>query len=217
MALFKTSGQIPEDAVKLTYDEALKYQWEQITNWKPRKDVWAFRYGIHILSGTTAMTGMYINKYYRQKLKLRTQGYVSSFLPTMIIPAAIGNFLYLEFVSNDLILRTTECPVCVEIKACAIQSGIGVIYPICISSIANFMIASLCGSYRLPHITDVKPLFSTWITLSKSLGKRIPTLFMIQCIVASVITYSQAAALNHIQTTLLLDWEKVNQEQELEA
>ena len=39
MALKKSTSNIPKNAVVLEERDAIKYQWDQIFNWKPKSDM----------------------------------------------------------------------------------------------------------------------------------------------------------------------------------
>lgn len=125
-----------------------------------------FRFPIRIGFGISGLScgfaGMYFNNYFRQKLKLKNFGKMSSYIPNVILPtlggsffhwqveASIKYFIYSDYtyytnlkfqlVTSDILLHKTECPLCVEIRAVAIQTVFGLIYPIILSPLAGFVV-----------------------------------------------------------------------------
>ncbi|XP_033611178.1 uncharacterized protein LOC111873951 isoform X3 [Cryptotermes secundus] len=91
MALHKGRiGEIPQGTIQLTEEEAKEYQYRVIFGWTPQREVWPLHYGYGILGACSALSGMYINNYFRSRLRLHTYGRVSSYLPVIALPALMS-------------------------------------------------------------------------------------------------------------------------------
>jgi len=51
---------------------------------------WPFRYGFGILGACSALSGLYINSYFRNRLRLHSYGRVSSYLPLVVLPSIMS-------------------------------------------------------------------------------------------------------------------------------
>lgn len=51
---------------------------------------WSLHYGYGILGACSALSGMYVNNYFRSRLRLHTYGRVSSYLPVVALPALMS-------------------------------------------------------------------------------------------------------------------------------
>lgn len=51
---------------------------------------WPLHYGHGILGACSALSGMYVNSYFRSRLRLHTYGRVSSYLPVVALPALMS-------------------------------------------------------------------------------------------------------------------------------
>jgi hypothetical protein len=47
----------------------------------------------------------------------------------------------LQAVASDIILQKTVCPLCIELRASAVQVGFSVIYPTLLSPLAGFAVS----------------------------------------------------------------------------
>lgn len=57
---------------------------------------WAFNHGGTILASVSAISGIYINNYYRLRFRLSHYGQIATYLPVCIIPAAMSFVLHSE-------------------------------------------------------------------------------------------------------------------------
>ncbi|EDW57636.1 uncharacterized protein [Drosophila virilis] len=147
--------QVPADAVVITEDQALQYQWKIITSWDKLGDVWSLRYTPGILSALAAATGAYVNNHYRTRLRLGAHGRLSSYLPIVAVPAIFTMLSHKFFIQRPLLLNPlAECPVCTQVRSAAFQTALGVVYPTILAPFAAFMFATRCYTYRLPSITE---------------------------------------------------------------
>ncbi|XP_043480356.1 uncharacterized protein LOC122510033 isoform X2 [Leptopilina heterotoma] len=87
---------VPKNAVLLSEDDAIDYQWKLLRNWPIKSEVWAFKYGISSLIGAAGFTGLYIGRYYRRKLKLQHYGYITTLLSTVVSASFGAGFLHVE-------------------------------------------------------------------------------------------------------------------------
>jgi hypothetical protein len=51
---------------------------------------WPFHYGNGIIGACSALSGIYINSYFRSRLRLHTYGRLSSYLPVVALPAMMS-------------------------------------------------------------------------------------------------------------------------------
>lgn len=69
-------------------------------------DRFAYKYGSGFLASLAAVSGIYINNYYRRKFMLHSYGRVSSFLPIAVLPACLSLLshiqvhIYMNYKSN---------------------------------------------------------------------------------------------------------------------
>ncbi|XP_043480355.1 uncharacterized protein LOC122510033 isoform X1 [Leptopilina heterotoma] len=194
---------VPKNAVLLSEDDAIDYQWKLLRNWPIKSEVWAFKYGISSLIGAAGFTGLYIGRYYRRKLKLQHYGYITTLLSTVVSASFGAGFLHVEFVMSDVLLEKTPCPVCVQTRASLLQISSGVIYPLIISPILSAMIAVRIG-VRMPYYTEWRELAKLWSKVTKPLAGRILLLIAFHGLMATGVTYYEAQQVYNIQEKLLI-------------
>uniref|UniRef100_A0A182QAC0 Transmembrane protein 126A n=1 Tax=Anopheles farauti TaxID=69004 RepID=A0A182QAC0_9DIPT len=152
--LHKKVSEIPQDAVRLSEEEAVQYFMKLVRGWESKSEVWPIIYTPGLLGGCTVFTGFYINSYYRRVLKLGNYGRLSSYLPAVALPAIMATVFHTTFVTPSVVLRKEPCPVCLQTRAAAIQGGFAVAYPMLLVPLSSFMFASRHFTYRLPSITE---------------------------------------------------------------
>ncbi|XP_052871758.1 transmembrane protein 126A [Anopheles cruzii] len=150
----KPASQVPQDAVRLSEEEALQYFLKLVKGWEQKGDVWPLRYTASILGVCSAISGFYFNNHYRLALRLGNYGRMSSYLPAVAIPAIMATAFHTAFVQPDVILRREPCPVCTQTRAAIIQGGFSVAYPLLLAPLSSFMFATRHFTYRLPSITE---------------------------------------------------------------
>ncbi|KAM7350558.1 uncharacterized protein ACRADG_009117 [Cochliomyia hominivorax] len=194
MALSKArSDEIPKDAVIISEEQALAYQWKIISNWEKLSEVWALRYGPGIMAAFATGTGIFVNNHYRQKLKLGTYGRFSTYLPIVIIPALFTLTTHKLFVQRSILLEPmAECPTCVQLRAVAFQVGLGAIYPTFLAPMAACMFATRHYTYRLPSITE-KPLevFQLLKKFTKPIVPILSSILIGQSLVTIYLTFKE--------------------------
>uniref|UniRef100_A0A182VSN3 Transmembrane protein 126A n=1 Tax=Anopheles minimus TaxID=112268 RepID=A0A182VSN3_9DIPT len=108
--LHKKVSEIPEDAVRLSEEDAIQYFLNLVKNWENKSEVWPIVYTPGILGAGTVFSGYYINNYYRRVLKLGNYGRFSSYLPAVALPAIMATVFHSAFVLPDVVLRKEPCP-----------------------------------------------------------------------------------------------------------
>ncbi|XP_052900942.1 uncharacterized protein LOC128307225 [Anopheles moucheti] len=152
--LHKKSSEIPEDAVRLSEEDAIQYFLSLVKNWENQSEVWPIVYTPGILGAGTVISGFYINNYYRRVLKLANYGRFSSYLPAVALPAIMATVFHSTFVLPDVMLRKEPCPVCLQTRAAAFQGAFAVAYPMMLVPLSSFMFATRHFTYRLPSIVE---------------------------------------------------------------
>ncbi|XP_067626714.1 uncharacterized protein [Eurosta solidaginis] len=184
---------IPKDAVIISTEQALAYQWGVISKWENRWEVWSLRFGPGILGAMAGAAGVYINSHYRHKLKLGNYGKVSTYLPIVVIPTMFSMMAHKFFVQRSIILDDfTGCPLCLQIRAGAVQGALGVCYPTILAPFAASMFATRHFTYRLPSITE-EPLevFKLWRKLARPIFPVLGAALAGQAVIAMYITYKE--------------------------
>ncbi|SPP86227.1 uncharacterized protein LOC117588120 [Drosophila guanche] len=194
MALSRANpDQLPKDAVIISEDQALKYQWKIITAWEKTGEVWSLRYTPGILSAMAAATGAYINNHYRTKLRLGSHGRLSSYMPIVVVPAIFTMLTHKFFVQRPILLDPLgECPLCRQVRGAAFQTSLGIVYPTILAPFAAFMFATRCYTYRLPSITESpKQVFMLWRQFTRPIVPTLATIIAFQAFLAMYLTYKQ--------------------------
>ncbi|KAH8263260.1 hypothetical protein KR044_006505 [Drosophila immigrans] len=191
MALSRAKpDQLPQDAVVITEDQALRYQWKIITSWDKKGDVWSLRYAPGILSAMAAATGAYVNNHYRTRLRLGAHGRLSSYLPIVAVPAIFTMLSHKFFVQRPILLKPlSECPVCTQVRSAAFQTAMGVVYPTILAPFAAFMFATRCFTYRLPSVTEnPKEVLMLYRKLTRPIVPALTTIIAIQAFITMYLT-----------------------------
>uniref|UniRef100_A0A182T1V4 Transmembrane protein 126A n=1 Tax=Anopheles maculatus TaxID=74869 RepID=A0A182T1V4_9DIPT len=152
--LHKKVSEIPEDAVRLSEEDAIQYFLNLVKDWENKSEVWPIIYTPGLLGAGTVFSGFYINNYYRRVLKLGNYGRFSSYLPAVALPAIMATVFHSSFVLPDVVLRKEPCPVCLQSRAALFQGGFAVAYPMLLVPLSSFMFATRHFTYRLPSITE---------------------------------------------------------------
>ncbi|KAK7873842.1 hypothetical protein R5R35_005707 [Gryllus longicercus] len=203
MSVHKAKGTIPEGAVRLTEQEAINRQWQLIMNWTPEKDVWPFRYGIGLLSVTSAFCGIYINNHYRTKLHLHEFGRFSSYLPIVALPTVLSALIHQQEVSNDIIIERTACPVCVQMRSASLQVLISTVLPAILAPLSGFMFATRHYTYNLPPITKPLEHLKLWQKLTRPIGNILFLMCACQAFFALGLAHCEEKSMQKIRIKLL--------------
>ncbi|KAH8298137.1 hypothetical protein KR018_008016 [Drosophila ironensis] len=182
--------QLPRDAVQITEEQALKYQWKIITSWDKLGDVWSLRYAPGIMSAMAAATGAYINNHYRTKLRLGSHGRLSSYLPIVAVPAIFTMLSHKFFIQRPILLNPLgECPVCIQVRSAALQTGLGVVYPTILAPFAAFMLATRCYTYRMPSLTESpREVLQLWRRMTRPIFPALGTIICAQALITMYLT-----------------------------
>lgn len=227
-------NELPPDAVIIDANKAMAYEWQIISKWDQWTDVyaaniyhitknfhstscfrWSLRYSGNILAGLALGTSVYVNNHFRRKLNLGSYGRVSTYLPIVVMPALFSLASHKLFVQRDIILKPFDiCSTCVQVRAAAIQTGFGVLYPTVMAPIAACMFATRHYTYRLPSITDdffnvVKLL----LRFTKPITTSLTSIAISQALIALYLTYKEQQ--QHINLIIQMQQFEKEMEQKL--
>ncbi|XP_044761106.1 uncharacterized protein LOC123318528 [Coccinella septempunctata] len=204
MALLKSKfSEMPADAVQLTEFEAIQYQTKIMKNWKNKSDVFAFNYATLSLSWAGATTGMYLNNYYRNKLKLHTFGRFISVVPMVILPGFLPYLLHCEMILPDLVLGSTGCPICIEARASCIQAFTGFLLPAALTPLSAFSLSHTRATYDIPYLhKEPMKVFKLYVKLTKPIANVMLAIVLGQMLLASGVTYFEAKSINTVKRKL---------------
>ncbi|XP_055909169.1 uncharacterized protein LOC129944034 [Eupeodes corollae] len=205
MALSRnTLSEIPKDAVELSPEEAVMYQWKIIGNWEKSSEVWALNYAPEILGVCGTFTGIYMNNYFRGKLKLGQYGKLSTYLPIVVLPAITTLIYHKFFIQKELLLEPFQCPTCLQLRAAAFQTCLGVIYPSLLAPIASFMFATRHYTFRLPSVTE-KPMEVVALLrkMTKPIVPTIGAVISFHALLAMYITFKETQQYINVQKKMV--------------
>ncbi|KAH0944912.1 hypothetical protein HN011_010852 [Eciton burchellii] len=190
---------IPPKNVALTRADVLRQNMFTIRNWKPLSDVWSLKFGDAILCMAAAASGIYINRRFRAKLKLRYYGYLSTTLGLFLTPAVTCYLLQNEFVMHKLLTYEVSCPFCLESKSVLIQNFCGLLLPMLGVPFANFSIAMNSGKFNVPYQSDFRGMYRIISSIYQPLLPRFTVIFTLQALLAGFIVYSQTKSFIYIE------------------
>lgn len=199
MALRLKTEEVPQNAVVLTKSEALKYQWQQIANWKPQSNVWSFNFGSFILGGVAAISGAYINYRFRKVMKMRDFGQIASTTNVVVCPLVLTTCLQSQYVASEILLPIDKCAICLELRTIFIQNVCAIGYPFLLVPISNFMLAIRGQTHRIPYYKNYKELFRFCGLLYKPIIPQFILLSIINVIAANFILYKQYQCMSYMQ------------------
>ncbi|KAK2577297.1 hypothetical protein KPH14_003431 [Odynerus spinipes] len=205
MALRAKKGEIPENSFVFTKSEAIKYQWQQIAEWTPRREVWPFIQGIGFLGGAAALSGMYINFKIRKAMKMPDFGKVASTLTSSLCPGVMVCVMQIKYVTEKLFLPNDSCPICIELRSVVVQNANAIAYPLILSSITNFMLSIRGQTHRIPHYKSVRELSRFCGYLVKPVLPSLAVIGLANTLAASFIVYKQFNCLSHMRQILSLE------------
>ncbi|XP_066257022.1 uncharacterized protein [Euwallacea similis] len=205
MALLKSKiGEIPEDAIILSETDALKHQMNIIKKWDKSSEVFALRYGPYILGAGALLCGAFFNNYFRRKFLLGHYGVLASYFPVCFVPGAASTILHSEVVLRKIVLmKFDECPICMEMRAVAVQASLGVLYPMVVAPIGCAALAVRFSTHDIPYVTErPKEVLNTFRKMFKQIHTKTLYMFIAQAFLASVVTYYEASNLINISKTI---------------
>ena len=115
---------------------------------------WPFSYGIGILGGASALTGIYINNFCRRQLGLMHIARLSTYFPTVALPVVISTLFHNMLVTNKILVGEFPCTVCAATRSGTIQSLAGALYPIVLGPLVCIANARKYNTYYIPGIRD---------------------------------------------------------------
>lgn len=87
-----------------------------------------------------AVGGMLINNFYRSRLRLGKFGYIGSYVPIAVLPAVMTTFVHRGYVQARILLEKDSCPMCLQLRAAAVQGFLGTVYPAILAPLAAYMV-----------------------------------------------------------------------------
>ncbi|XP_015589725.1 uncharacterized protein LOC107265138 [Cephus cinctus] len=209
--LRRASEDLPKNAVILDTNEAIRFQWNYIFDYQPKYEMWPFRYGLPMLSIFAGASTMYINSCFRQGYRLKQYGRVASYLPLTVAPTFLGFILQRKCVTDEILLQTVPCPLCLYSRAVGIQLAAGILYPMGLAPIGNIMIALRYATVRIPEIKDFKGHLTLFKKVTKPLISRLPYLVCAHMITAVFITNREMKAFTCFYDKLLREEEAITE------
>lgn len=188
---FTSKENAPPDAVPLSRDEARRYQFNLVSKWRPRSDVWALRYGPTVSAIAASAGGVVLNTMFRRHFFLRNLGWIATSLPNIAMPGmmALGASM---MVLDDVLLMDTRCVVCTQTQAVAWQLGVGVLYPCFMAPLSCLAIAVRCSTYPVPDWkTSYRHILADIHKVFQKNSRTMAGLAAFQCVVAFATVHMQ--------------------------
>lgn len=138
---FTKYEELPKNAVKLTSEEVEKMQMERVAEWPSKYEVWPFRFGVHIVSGTTAGTAYAIDNMMRRVFVLGSYQPLLTLLPTLIVPCVCHIVANKWLVMGPVIQGKATCKTCYTIRGASVQVALSTAYPLLISALSCYGLA----------------------------------------------------------------------------
>lgn len=161
-----------------------------------------------------AVTGVFVNNHYRTRLRLGKFGYISSYVPIVVLPAIMASLFHRTFIQSRILLAKDTCPLCVQLRAAAMQVTLGTVYPTLLAPFASYMVrgeyfyfflnrnanlfilrfqfAVRHFTYRLPSITeDPKGLFRVYQKMTRPLTMGLTISLGLNALIACALTYRE--------------------------
>ncbi|XP_076454329.1 transmembrane protein 126-like [Babylonia areolata] len=154
MLRLRKGEEKPAGARMLTNDEVLEMQHRIILNWKPRSQMWPFSWGLGILGGSAAVSGIIINNICRQRLGLLSLGRLSTFTPTVALPVVLTSFFHHFLITNRILVGDFPCTVCAAIRSGSLQSMAGGLYPMVLGPMMCVVIARKYHTDYVPALRE---------------------------------------------------------------
>ncbi|XP_076037342.1 transmembrane protein 126 isoform X2 [Oratosquilla oratoria] len=140
-----------------------------------------------------SVSAAYINTYFRKAVKLRQHGFLSTFIPTVILPSITGTILHHQFVFRPLILQKFDCPVCLELRGGALQLFAGFVYPFLLAPAASFHFAQRLYTYHMPSIVEnPKGFLQEFVKITRKGMPKFYGLAALQVLCGMAVTHMEA-------------------------
>jgi len=165
----------------------------------PNWNVWPFKLSVPILAICGGIPGLVMNNAFRRGLLLSRVGNQSSYFATVGIPAVLSGLTHATLVSSDILEQKTACPVCVQVRSAVCQFGSAVIYPLILTPIVNFHLASGVKDIYLPKIhKNPREVFQYAVNLFSSVKNRFFGFAALQIVVAMGVTHLEQTCFNDV-------------------
>ncbi|XP_075537672.1 transmembrane protein 126 isoform X2 [Dermacentor variabilis] len=199
---FTSRSNAPPNAVLLTKEAALQHQWELFSQWKPTRDVWPVTYGAAISGIAAAFGGIVLNAIFRKHYVLRSIGLAATTLPNFAIPGVLA-YIGSTQAMHNIIVMDTQCVVCTQTKATALQLGFGAIYPCIMAPLSCLTIAARSFTYPVPPFrTHYKDILADIYRTFRKHRITLAGLAALQCIVAFGLIHMQMDSMIKVQRKL---------------
>lgn len=85
---------------------------------------------------------------------------VSTFAPTVALPALLTTTLHNILITNNILLGNFPCTVCAATQSGAIQAAFGAVYPMIIGPLVCIITARKYHTYAVPSVRNISELSS---------------------------------------------------------
>ncbi|KAK3907650.1 Transmembrane protein 126A [Frankliniella fusca] len=180
---------IPKDAVVLNRDEAFSYLTNLVFSHKPQSEILLLKYGGFASGLLAAIMGVGTLKFFRRAFGLRKEVEISSCFATAFVPGTSVFVYQFLFIYPPILLEEATCPVCLQLKAAALQFFGGVCVPFILGLVTASMTATRLGS-NMPKPSEPLKLLELGLKLAnhptgryKLLGMTVISIFGTMCLV----------------------------------
>ncbi|XP_026292182.1 uncharacterized protein LOC113216635 [Frankliniella occidentalis] len=143
---------IPQGAVTFNREEAINHVYHLVRDHDTPSHVYLLKYGVALNGMLAAFSGIWCLKYYRRAFGLRKEVAFTSSLTCGSLPAITTYTYQYLFVLPPILLQEPGCPICLELKAGAIQFVAGAIIPVFMGLVTASMTAAKLG-FNVPPPT----------------------------------------------------------------
>lgn len=202
---FTSKENAPPDAVPLSRDEALRYQLDLVSKWRPWREVWALRSGPTVSAIAASAGGVVLNTIFRRHFLLRNLGILATSVPNIAMPGifALGASMT---VLDSVLLMDTPCVVCTQMQGVAWQLGVGVLYPCVMAPLSCLAIAVRCSTYAVPDWkTSYRHILSDVHKVFQKNSRTMAGLAAFQFVVAFAVVHMQMRSVLKMQSKLAGD------------
>ncbi|ODN05392.1 Transmembrane protein [Orchesella cincta] len=185
---------------------------EILMTW-PNRDIWPFKVAVPLLVVSGGLPGYILNKGFRTGLLLSNVGRISSKFATVGIPGIVSGLVHATFISSDIAEQRTPCPVCVQVRSAAIQLAIAVVYPVFLTPIVNFHLASGVRGIYLPKINkNPREVFLYAYDLFRTVKNRYFAAAALQVVIAMGVTHMEQTCFNDVVLPIITGEKKFSKE-----
>ena len=158
---------------------------------------WPFRFGMHIVSGTTAGTAYAIDKIMRRVFILGSYQPLLTLLPTLFIPS-ICNIVANKWVVESPVLKgEARCKSCYMIRGASIQVALATAYPLLISALSCYGLARQYHTMGGRFSRNQMELFKI-LKMPKQGKTIIAGLFLGNYVLGGLLAYKQMDCLENV-------------------